>query len=583
METGTLPLKDKFKTAIVELLARQLGVSAGEIVPKIEMPADDALGDYAFPCFFIAKIMKKSPAAIASELAPKLRQAVAGVLIEDIKAAGPYVNFFINKAELARAIITAVAVAKGSYGSHAKIDKTVMVEYFHANTHKAVHLGHVRNICLGESLCRILEFGGMKVIRVNYQGDIGPHVAKCLWGILNLKGFGTPPATNRLRWLGNVYVETNTLVEGDEKLEAEVKQLLLRIYEGNNSVYKLWRVTRQWCLDEFEEMYSDFGVKYAEFYFESDVEFEARKISRQLVKDGIAQESEGAIIVDLKPHKLGVFVLVTNDGTALYSSKDIALAREKLSKYRLDWSIHVVGREQELHFKQLFKTLELMGGKEKDFAAKSFHLIYGLVMLPSGKMSSRAGTVVFYDDLRNELVALATEEVRKRHSGWKEPEVAAAARKIAFAALKFGMINRDNEKELVFDWEQAMKLEGETGPYVQYAYARICSIFRKHGKQLLQPDKADYAALSTTAEIKVIKLVKAFPTVVSSAAAQLKPALVSRYLLDLAQAFNNFYNDHPILNAEPQQRDARLLLCAAVRQVLENGLHLLAIDPLEEM
>ena len=190
---------------------------------------------------------------------------------------------------------------------------------------------------------------------------------------------------------------------------------------------------------------------------------------------------------------------------------------------------------------------------------------------------------MFYDDLRNELVALATEEVRKRHSGWKEPEVAAAARKIAFAALKFGMINRDNEKELVFDWEQAMKLEGETGPYVQYAYARICSIFRKHGKQLLQPDKADYAALSTTAEIKVIKLVKAFPTVVSSAAAQLKPALVSRYLLDLAQAFNNFYNDHPILNAEPQQRDARLLLCAAVRQVLENGLHLLAIDPLEEM
>ncbi len=577
---------DQFRAAIAGLLKKHASADAAEIEPRIEIPADYSLGDYAFPCFFLAKTIKKSPAAIAMELATAIgNDTNRSELIERVQATGPYVNFFVDKAALAAAVVSEVEKEKNSYGSSKKTDKTIMVEYFHANTHKAVHIGHVRNICLGESLCRILEFSGNKLVRVNYQGDIGPHVAKCLWGILNLKDkIGSPPATNRLRWLGNVYVQANTLVEGNEQLEAEVKQLLLKIYGGDKELNKLWKETRQWCLAEFDEMYKDFGVRYNEFYFESEVEFDARKISQQLVNDGIAHESDGAIIMDLKPYKLGVFVLLTKDGTALYSSKDIALARKKISKYKLDRSIHVVGREQELHFKQLFKTLELIGPKEKEFAAKSYHLIYGLVMLPTGKMSSRAGSVVFYDDLRNELLSLAETEVKKRHPDWTEPQIAAAAKKIAFAALKFGMINRDNDKELVFDWEQAMRLEGETGPYVQYAYARIHSVFRKYGKSLPQQHKIEYSNLAATAaEIKAIKLIKDFPTVVAAAAEQLKPALLSRYLLDLSQAFSSFYNDCPILNAEPSVRDARLLLCAAVKQVLENGLRLLAIDVLEEM
>ncbi len=574
---------DKFSAEIIWLLKPHLGADAAEALSKIEIPSDESLGDYAFPCFSLSKALKKSPAAIAAEIAAKLNDEIAKKkgLVERVQAAGPYVNFFVNKTELASEVISAIASAKGNYGSNKDSKGTVMVEYFHANTHKAVHVGHVRNICLGEATCRIQEFNGNKVIRVNYQGDIGPHVAKCLWAIKNLN-VGAPPEKNRLRWLGNVYVQANTAVEGNEKLEAEVKQLLLQIYAGDSELNKIWKETRQWCLDDFTDMYRDFGVKYGEFYFESEVEFEARKISRQLLKEGIAKESDGAIIMDLKPYQLGVFILLTGDGTALYSSKDIALARKKMSKYNLDRSIHVVGREQELHFKQLFKTLELMGGKEKDFAAKSHHMIYGLVMLPTGKMSSRAGSVVFYDDLRNELLDLAVAEVKKRHAEWSDVQVGEAAKKIAFAALKFGMINRDNERELVFDWEQAMKLEGETGPYVQYAYARVCSIFRKHGKPA--PQKADYSQLTgTPAEIRIVKLLRGFPSIVRDAAAQLKPALVSRYLLDLSQAFSNFYNDCPILSADEKVRDARLLLSSSVKQVLENGLKLLAIEVLEEM
>ncbi len=575
---------DRFRDAVISLLKPHLHLDEFEISSKIELPADERLGDYAFPCFFLSRELKNDPVTIAAEIAGKVNaEIVSGKkLIGHAQNAGPYVNFFVDKPELAKDVISRAASEKAEFGRAGRTGRTMMVEYFHANTHKAVHIGHVRNICLGESICRILEFTGNKIVRVNYQGDIGPHVAKCLWGILNLKDkIGEAPKQNRLRWLGNVYVQSNTLVEGNETLEAEVKQLLLKIYDGDKDLNRLWKETRQWCLGEFDEMYKEFGVKYNELYFETELQCSARDIARQLLKDRIAIESEGAIVMDLKPYNLSVFVLLTKDGTALYSSKDIALARKKLSKYSLDRSIHVVGREQELHFRQLFKTLSLMGEKEKQFAEKSLHLIYGLVMLPSGKMSSRAGSVVFYDDLRRELIELATEEVRKRHSDWADEKVSSAAKKIAFAALKFGMINRDNERELVFDWEQALKLEGETGPYLQYAYARICSLFRKHGKSL--PRNVDFALLSAPVEVKLIKLIKWFPSVVAQAAEQLKPAILSRYLLDLAQAFSGFYNDYPILNAEPNVVDARLALSSAVKQVLENGLRLLAMDILEEM
>jgi arginyl-tRNA synthetase len=287
--------------------------------------------------------------------------------------------------------------------------------------------------------------------------------------------------------------------------------------------------------------------------------------------------------VDLKPYKLGVFVLLTKEGTALYSSKDIALARKKMSKYALDKSIHVVGKEQELHFKQLFKTLELMGHEERSFAEKSYHLIYGLVMLPSGKMSSRKGSVVFYDDLKTELFSLATAEVKKRHPDWSDEKIAETAKKIAFAALKLGMVNRDNEKELIFDWEQAISFEGETGPYVQYAHARICSVLRKYAQPLPQLKKLNYKKLMNKEELQLLRLLNKFPGVVSTAAAEYKPMLLARYLLELSQQFNEFYHQHQILKASEELKNARLMLITAVKQVLENGLRLLSIECPEEM
>ena len=570
---------DSFREEVVDLLCSQVTeLDRQKIAAMLECPPQE-LGDFAFPCFTLAKSMKKAPAQIAAELAEKIKPAQC---VEKIEARGPYLNFFLNKERVAESTIKEILSGKDSYGSSRKDPMTIMVEYFHANTHKAIHIGHIRNICLAESLCRIFEFTGNKVIRVNYQGDIGPHVAKCLWGLINLKDrIGEIPSENRLRFLGNVYMKANALIEADEKLQAESKNLLLDIYAGDKKLNRLWKDSRKWCLDEFEGLYKEFSVRYDELYFESEMEFPARELSKSLVKYGIAKESDGAIVIDLKNDNLGVFVLLTRNGTALYSSKDIVLARKKLSQYKPDKSIHVVGKEQELHFKQLFRSLSLMGPKERDFAKKSHHLIYGLVMLPTGKMSSRQGSVVFYDELKDKLISQSSLEVRKRHPEWKDSEVAETARKIAFAALKLGMVSRDNEKEFVFDWKQALSLEGETGPYVQYAYARICSIQKKYGKKF--PSKARFGLLKEKEETGLIRKLSQFPATVEAASKHYRPLVVTRYLLDLSQAFNNYYHAHQVISADKETRNARLTLIAAVRQVIKNGLGLLAIDVTERM
>lgn len=563
-----------FRKAIIEILKKETNIGEEELNQLLEIPPSPELGDYAFPCFSLAKKFKKSPNEIAKELEGKI---TAKSPVKIIKANGAYLNFFIDTSRQAEFVLAEILEKKEEYGSGSKKGK-IMVEFFHANTHKAVHIGHIRNVCLGESLSRILEFNGSEVIRVNYQGDIGPHVAKCLFGLINFKE--KPPERNRTMWLGEIYMKANEKIEKNPELEIEVKEILKKIYSGEPGLVKLWKETRKWCLEEFEELYEELGVKFKRLFFESEMEFPAREISKELLKKGIAEESEGAIIINLEKYDLGIFILLTSEGTALYSSKDIALAKKKFSEYRLDKSIHVVGNEQKLHFKQLFKTFELMNFKEA--AEKSLHLAYGLVMLPTGKMSSRLGNLIHYENLIQQLTELAKKEVEKRHSEWDEKRKTKTAKSIAFAALKFGMLNRDNNRDLIFDWEQALRFEGETGPYAQYAHARICSILKKYGKKI--KEEKDFSVLVKKEEEKLIKMLSVFPDVVEKSANDYKLLNIVKFLLELAQALNEFYHSCPILQEKNENlRNARLNLILSVKQVLANSLYLLGIDALEEM
>ena len=559
---------EDIKQAIIKLLKKETQLENIEL----ESPPNPEMGDFAFPCFPLASTLKKAPNEIAEELAEKLEPPKG---VERIQATGPYLNFFITSSDLAENICKQILKEKEKFGKLKTKKETVMVEFFHANTHKGIHIGHLRNISLGESLSRILEAAGKKVIRVNYQGDIGPHVAKCLWGYLKNKK--KEPKTQRGTWLGHIYTQAHQATKKSKKAEQEVKEINKKLYAKDKEFLELWKKTRKWCLDDFEDLYKEFGVKFNRLYFESEADPLGKEEVQKALKKNIAKESDGAIIFDFEEDNLGIYVAITGDGTPTYQTKELGLALLKQKEYKFDKSVHVVGSEQELFFRQVFKTYELM---KSPMARISKHLAYGLVMLPEGKMSSREGTMVLYDDLLEKIKAAAEKEIKRRHKKLSKKEIEKRAATISFGALKYGMIARENQKTLVFDWDQALAFEGNTGPYIQYAHARCNSIIQKAESKL--PKDIHYELLTTEEEKALLKLLATFEERIE-AAANYKPYLLAHYLYDLAQSFNNFYHKHQVNSENPDLSNARLALVAAIQQVLANGLQLLGIEAPQEM
>jgi len=567
-----------YKPKIIELLKDSIfktynqKLNESDIEQVIEMPKDISYGDYAYPCFNLAKALKKNPAEIAKNISGAITISHP---FEKVVAMGAYVNFFLDKTILAEETLK-IAV-KNDYGKTKTKPERVMIEFCQANTHKPFHVGHLRNVCLGDSLVRLYRFQGHKVTAANYQGDIGAHVAKCLWGLDKLHKT-EKPSVHKGEWLGNIYAEANALSEDNEENKKEISEVLQKLENGESEFTKLWKETRKWSLEEFEEYYAQLGVKFDRYFFESEFEKPGKEIVKELLKKKIAIESEGAVIVDLRKYDLDVFIILKSDGTALYSTKDLALAKKKFEEFDIERSIHVVGSEQKFYFQQLFKVLELMGFPQ---AKKCFHLSYELVMLKEGKMSSREGNVVLYRTFYGEMIKKALEEVEKRHKDWDRSKQKSTADKIALAAMKFGMLNQDNNKVIVFDINKALDFEGETGPYIQYAIARINSIFRKYGKKI--NEKIDYELLKKDEELVIVKLLNEFPEIIDKAIEQNKPMLLSNYLIQLAKAFNTFYHTCQILKEVEDLKNARLVLISSVKNVLENGLELLGISSLEEM
>jgi arginyl-tRNA synthetase len=551
------------------------GKVAKEEVARTLEPAREGFGDLASKlAFSLAPIEKKSPVEIAKSI---VSQAPRSRFFSKVEAVGPYINLHMSDGAYVFALQKILKQGK-KFGRGKKTGKKMMVEFFHANTHKGVHIGHIRNISLGESVCRLLEFSGNKVIRANYQGDIGPHVAKCLWGFINLHQ-GKAPGEKRGIWLGKVYAEASKKIEGNPELEAQVQDINTKLYAREKAITATWKKTRQWCLDDFDSFYREFGVKFKELYFESQSEGVGKEFALELVKKGVAKEDAGAIIVDMKGEGLGVFVLITKEGYALYSAKDLGLAKIKFAKYKdLDRSIHVVGKEQEFYFKQLFRVFAKAG---MEIPAKiSYHLIYELVMLPEGKMSSREGTMVLYEDLKDKLLAIVGEEVRKRHADWDEGKISETAMAITLAAIKFTMVRRESNRQLIFDWDAALSTEGDSGPYLQYALVRTNGILRKAE---FKPGVAKAYAF-TEQEKRLVKQLCLFPDSAAGAAEGLSPHVLCGYLLELAAELNRFYTTSRVLNADTdEEKQARLAIIAATNSVLASSLELLGIGTPERM
>jgi len=536
---------------------------------KLEIPPDSRLGDYSFPCFELAKDLKKDPNRIAKELSEKIINKNFRV-----ENKGPYLNFFVDKEKLIKEVLSKILTEKEKYGILKKKRGKVMIEFSQANTHKAFHIGHIRGTSLGESLARILEFTGHKVIRVNYQGDTGMHVAKWLWCYNKFHKNEKFPRNNVENWIASIYVEAVNKLEENQILQEEVNKINFELEEGKNKkLVALWKKTRKLSLDAFDGIYKDLNTRFDNYFFEREVGKKGKEIANWLVKRKIARVDQGAVIVDLEKYNLGVWVLLRGDGTVLYSAKDIALAEIKFNRFKIDKSIYVVGAAQNLHIQQLFKTLELMGFKR---AKNCVYIPVSEVRLPTGKMSSRTGENIVYSEFKKEIMDYAASEIKKRHDELNEKEIGKRALIISMAAIKFDMLKQDLNKTIIFSKEEALKFEGDTGPYLQYSYARAVSILKKARK------KSNFKIVELKdKEIELIKKLDEFRIVVEQASNSLNPSLIANYSFQLAQIFNEFYHLCPVIRSVEEGQ--RLAIVKAFLIVMKSSLRLLGIEVMEEM
>ncbi|MEI8132135.1 MAG: arginine--tRNA ligase [Leptolinea sp.] len=521
--------------------------------------------------------------SIASELMKPAGHPPAG--FERVEAVKGYLNLSFSTFSYANQVIQTVLAEGGEFGNNVKLNQRVMVEFSQPNTHKAFHVGHLRNVILGHAVTNILTAAGNDVIRANYIGDIGLHVIKWLWNYLTYHK-GEQPGEDRYRWMTDLYSEADRRFSDDPEVEPQVRALFARWDAHDPELVAMWQQTRQWSLEGFAQIYKTLGVHFDHYYYESEVEEPGKEFVERMIKMGIARDERpnGAVIVPLDElagtkEKYRVLVVLRSDGTSLYSTKDLPLAVKKFEMFNLDRSIYVIDVRQSLYMQQIYKTLEFMG---YDFAKKCYHLAYEIVNLPGNvTMSSRDGTVVLLEDLINEATSRALKIVKEKNAELSEEIQRSVARTVALGAIKYSMLSRDNTKIVTFNWETALTFEGQAAPYIQYAYVRANSILRKAGQKIPAETKVEFDL--STQEVQLIDLISRFASEVQRAAVEFKPMWIANYSFSLAQAFNDFYNACPVLSAEEPARGFRLRLTAAARQAIKNSLSLLGIDTPEVM
>ena len=583
------PLRLSLTKPIMGALTQlQTQATEAEIYNALVEPPNPEMGHLAFGCFIFAKVLKKSPAIVAQELKSALGN-ISGV--QSVEAAGPYINFKFTSEKLGEAVLLPILNGEAFQRKLVEQAPKTMIEYSQPNTHKEIHVGHMRNLCLGDSLIRLLRrsYGHDQIISSTFPGDVGTHVAKCLWYIKNHVGLDVLAQKRndpmRGEWLGQMYSSANIKLEDEEKTpayeknKAQLTEILKQLEAHSGEFYDLWKETRQWSIDLMEKVYKWADVGFDKWYWESDVDADSVKTIKKYFADGKLQESQGAIGLDFSNENLGFCLLLKTDGTGLYATKDVELARRKFEDYKIEKSIYVVDQRQSLHFKQVFKALEVLGF---DQAKNCYHLQYNFVELPDGAMSSRKGNIVPLMLLVENMKAHVKSEYLARYANeWSQAEVESTADIVAKGAIKYGMLRQDTNKKIVFDMSEWLKLDGESGPFIQYSFARINSLLKKFG---VADVKMNAALLIHPTELKLMQHLMNFNTILLSSAENYKPATLCTYLYDTAKKFNGFYHDCPIGNAEDSEiKKSRLALAAATGEVLKQGLALLGIPVPERM
>ncbi len=570
-------IKTKIKNKIKNAL-QKLNIAVEEIV--IEEPSNTSFGDYATSLpFKLTKQLKKSPMVIASEIAKNI---TPDDLIEKIEIVKPgFVNFWISKNYLLENL-NELLKQKDNYGKNNLLNKKrITVEFTDPNPFKEFHIGHLYSNIVGESLCRLFEANGALVQRVNYQGDVGMHVAKSIWGLqqkmkrdnLTLTFLEKKALKERVKYLGQAYALGATKFEEDEKVKNEITVLNKNIYNRDPSTEQIYTTGRQWSLDYFELIYKRLGTKFKKYYFERDVGEVGLKIVKEFLKKGIFQKSKGAVIFPGEKYGLHNRVFINSLGLPTYEAKELGLAPTKYKDWPYDQSIIVTANEINEYFKVLITALKQIF---PDLGNKTKHIGHGVVGLPGGKMSSRTGKIITAEWLMDEAYKAALAVIQKTTKTNNNQE--KTAEKVGLGAIKYALLKSSIGNNVKFDFGESVNFEGNSGPYLQYVYVRCQSVLNNYKNSKVAKNK-----LIEKEEINLLRILLNFPYIVSDASQKLSPNLVAAYLYDLAQKFNLFYEKHKILVKDSITKDSRIALTRAVAQVIKNGLYLLGIETVDKM
>ena len=566
------------KQQIAELLASKIdGMDAVEIEKLIEIPSDSSMGDYAFPCFKLAKVMRKAPNMIAADIASSIENES---MFETVRPVNAYVNMFMKKSDMAGTTIGAVFAKGDSYGSMDQGEgKTVIVEYSSPNIAKPFHIGHIRTTVIGNALANIYDFLGFNVVRINHLGDYGTQFGKMIVAYRHW-GKKEDVEAEPIKTLLSYYIKFHEEAEKDPELEEEARKAFYDLEHGEKEELDLWQWIRDESLKEFSRVYDMLGIRFDSYAGESFYSDKMPAVIDELKDKGLLKESRGAQIVDLEEYGMPPAIITKSDGTSIYLTRDIAAALYRKKTYDFNKCIYVVASQQDLHFQQLFKVIELMG---YDWAQDMIHVNFGMVSLTDGTLSTRHGRVVFLEDVLNKAVEKTREIIIEK--GVNTDQLDETSKIVGIGAVVFRELSAGRIKDYVFDWDKVLNFDGETGPYVQYTHARAASVLRNGGFDPNKVDvsKLDYSYLSGDAASELIKELYAFPEAVEKSMEDNEPSTVTRSIIDIAQSFNKFYHDEHIIVDDEAERNAKLALTYASKQVIANGLRLLGIKAPEKM
>lgn len=547
------------------------GENVGDLSEFIEVPPDRTLGDYALPCFKLSKILRLPPMKIAEDLKNSF---IPDDVIESCSAVGGYLNFKINRKGFVSSALSEVLKNGDKYGSSDEGNgKTVCIDYSSINIAKPFHIGHLSTTVIGSALCKIYRFLGYKVVGINHLGDYGTQFGKL---IVAYKLWSSKEAVleGRLKELSRIYVKFHEEAKSRPELDDEARRYFKLIEDGDKEAGELFELFKKITLEEVDKIYKLLNVTFDSYAGESFYNDKMAPVVEELKEKGLLKVSDGASIVDLEEYGMPPCLILKSDGSSLYATRDIAAAIYRKNTYDFYKCLYVVAYQQNLHFKQFFKVIELMG---KPWAKDLVHVAYGMVSLESGAMSTREGKVVLLEDVINKTIEKAYRVIEEKNPDIPDKE--ATARAVGTGAVIFGALCNNKIKDIVFSCDRVLSFEGETCPYVQYTVARCNSVLKKCGetKSFVVPEKIEEE------EYGVVSVLAKFPEVVSSAAEKYEPSLVTRYALDLATAFNKFYIACKIATDDENIRNFRLNIAKAVKITLTNALALLGIETVEQM